>query len=703
MHNNTAQPISESNAIEELPEKAVDQQAYLDPNRKRTEGHVVHCDSKEVIVLADVDPDVEHMENYWTVGQLISIWVGQNRVIGQTSRVEAASQQWIQDGHNKVQIFIELIGEIVHNDCGGKFTTGISSFPQMGCVAHRIRSTDLAAIYENNADATITIGHLTQDQSIEAKIDFEKLLSRHFAVVGSTGVGKSTSVSLMLRKIVVARPDIRVLMLDPHNEFGSAFPNDALVINAKDLTLPFWLFGLDELSEVIFRGQGGVEQEKEMLRDFIVEAKQLLLEEQSGDGASAIRRPQKKARVNADTPVPYRMADLVKLIDDRMGQLDKKAEKPHLKSLKDRIDTITNDARFQFMFDPSTCGGDKITDVVSRIFRVPQNGMPICVMEMSGLPSEVVSSVVSVLCRMAFDLAISSNGAIQTLVVCEEAHRYIPANAEDGFWPTRAAIGRIAKEGRKYGVYLGIITQRPGELDPTILSQCNSFFAMRLSNRKDQEIIAGAFNSGAQSTIAFLPSISNRECIAFGEAVYSPMRMTFETVAAKDLPGANIRENQNAVRAGKQVNLSSVITKMRGVAQRTESEGIDPLAELNQSPSRGQQIGETPRQHPQRGQSNTDPGRAPQPGQPLSPIQMRGQGQRQRPSLQQAAQPPNQQTASPGFHQPARNTNETPALLREGAVQSLEQRYKEVEQQAQTMETKAKNAGNDLFKSFRAK
>ncbi len=519
-----------------LAQTSVDNQATadaLDPNRQRTEGHVIHCDAKLALVSADVDPNVDYMENYWAVGQLISIKVGNNRVIGQTAKVVAPDPEWKEGGQNQIIIHVELIGEIASRDGKAKFTTGISGFPQMGSIAHRIRTTDLAAIYENSGDTTITIGHLSQDRTIEAKIDFDKLLSRHFAVVGSTGVGKSTSVSLMLRKIVAARPDIRVLMLDPHNEFGSAFPDNSLVVNARNLTLPFWLFGLDEIAEVIFRGQTGLATEKEMLRDFITLAKQQQLQEGEDSAASLTRKNTRKTRVNADTPIPYRMQDLLKLIDSRLGMLDMKAEKPTLKSLKDRIDTITNDARFQFMFDPMTCGGDKIGDVISQLFRVPQNGMPICVLEMSGLPSEVVSSVVSVVCRMAFDLALASDGAIQTLVVCEEAHRYIPANVEDGFWPTRAAIGRIAKEGRKYGVFLGIITQRPGELDPTILSQCNSFFAMRLSNKRDQEIIAGAFNSGAESTIAFLPSISNRECIAFGEALYTPMRMTFETVQQK--------------------------------------------------------------------------------------------------------------------------------------------------------------------------
>lgn len=541
-------------------------QEHISPSeseRKRIQGYVIECDSRRGIIAAPVNASIEHMENFWSVGQQLTVVVGNNRIICQSYKVESANQNWDANEQNQVHVHVEFVGEIQQNEFGVKFTTGITQFPQMGCIAHPIRGQDLQAIYENDADNLITIGNLTQSKSIEAKIDVEKLLSRHFAVVGSTGVGKSTSVTLMLRKIVEARKEIRVLMLDPHNEFGSAFPNKAIVIGADQLKLPFWVFGLDEFAEVIFRGQKGMELEIELLRELIIEARELYAEDRRNDKNSSVKRSKSSNNIGADSPVPYRIPDLLKIIDARLGLLDNKSEKPLLKTLAEKISTITVDQRFNFMFDQNACGGDKIEEILSKIFRLPQNNLPICVLEMSGLPSEVVSSVVSVLCRLAFDLAVSSNGAIQTLVVCEEAHRYIPADVESGFWPTRQAIGRIAKEGRKYGVYLGIITQRPGELDPTILSQCNTFFAMRLSNQKDQEIIAGAFNSGAQSTINFLPSISNRECIAFGEGLHSPMRMTFETVDAKDLPGANIRKNQDDTRAGKTINLQSVISKMR--------------------------------------------------------------------------------------------------------------------------------------------
>jgi hypothetical protein len=342
------------------------------------------------------------------------------------------------------------------------------------------------------------------------------------------------------------------------------------VIDAESLVLPFWLFKLDELSEVIFRGQSGFDAETEILGDLIPLAKERYRLEMEA-GGNGLKKRKGRNNLTADTPVPYRLADLVKLIDDRLGLLDNRAEKPVLKSLLYRLESVTTDSRFRFMFD-SALGGDVMEMVMSNIFRVPQYDKPICVLEMSGLPSEVVNSVVSVLCRMAFELAMSSDGGIQTLVVCEEAHRYIPANREAGFWPTRQAIARIAKEGRKYGVYLGIVSQRPGELDPTILSQCNTLFAMRLGNQKDQEIIRGAVANGAKSTIGFLSSIANRECIAFGEAIHTPMRLTFETMAAKDLPGSRIYEQQEAVRNGLEISLSTVMRRMRQEDRRAGQE-----------------------------------------------------------------------------------------------------------------------------------
>ena len=185
--------------------------------------------------------------------------------------------------------------------------------------------------------------------------------------------------------------------------------------------------------------------------------------------------------------------------------------------------------------------------------------------QLAGIPSEVVNSVASVLCRMAFEIGLWSNGGIHMLVVCEEAHRYVPADPVLGFVPTRQAIARIAKEGRKYGVSLGIITQRPGELDPTILSQCSTVFAMRLSNDRDQEIIRSAIPNSSISTTSFISSIGNGEAIAFGEAVAVPMRMRFTRVDEKNLPKANGVGVKATDETPDTVDLRSVVASMRAL------------------------------------------------------------------------------------------------------------------------------------------
>jgi DNA helicase HerA-like ATPase len=177
-----------------------------------------------------------------------------------------------------------------------------------------------------------------------------------------------------------------------------------------------------------------------------------------------------------------------------------------------------------------------MVDVVSQLFRLPIDGKPMTVMQLAGFPAEVVDSVVSVLARMAFDFGLWSDGAAPLLFVCEESHRYAPADRTIGFGPTRKAISRIAKEGRKYGVFLGLITQRPAELDATIISQCSTLFAMRMANDRDQNIVRSAVSDAAASLLAFVPSLGIREVFAFGEGVALPTRLRFKELPAHALP-----------------------------------------------------------------------------------------------------------------------------------------------------------------------
>ncbi|WP_429174107.1 ATP-binding protein [Ensifer sp. LBL] len=525
-------------------------------------GRVVACNGARATIAAIAESGETSLTELWSVGRLISISVGRNRVVALVYSMQTASSEWGEEANNTFRIEVELMGE-VHRGPDGReeFSAGISQYPYLGAIAHRIRAADLARIYDSGRNDSCIIGKLTQDESLDATIHVPSMLAKHFAIVGTTGVGKSTAVTLLLNKAISADPKLRVLILDPHNEFAAAFPDLAVVIDTDTLDLPFWFFRLDEFAEVIFRGRPAPPDELDMLRDIIPEAKKAF---RGGGSDGIVRRQTEKSSITADTPVPYRIADLLALIDERIGRLEGRNDKPHLRSLKVKIVSAINDPRYHFMFSSNTIT-DTIQDTIARVFRIPGDGRPIATFQLAGIPSEVVNSVASVLCRMAFEIGLWSNGGIHMLVVCEEAHRYVPADPSLGFLPTRQAIARIAKEGRKYGVSLGIITQRPGELDPTILSQCSTVFAMRLANDRDQDIIRSAIPNSSTSTTSFISSIGNGEAIAFGEAVAVPMRMRFSRIAEERLPRAHGIIDRIDEDHPPTVDLRAIVSRMRAI------------------------------------------------------------------------------------------------------------------------------------------
>ena len=531
-------------------------------NDRRILGNVVQCDGARATIAAYADDIDGSVTGLWTVGKMISINLGTTRTVGLVYAIGKSNRAWSNEGQNPIEVSIELVGEVRDGaEPGAKpiFDRGITTYPHIGAVAHRIRIRDLQAVYDLAGRHSITIGSLAQDETIAANIAIDDTLARHFAVVGTTGVGKSTAVSLLLRKAIQARPDLRILILDPHNEFASSLPEYCVRVNSKTLDLPFWMFKLEEFAEVLFRGRETVPEEIDALRDLIPLAKNLYRNPNSG---AYLRRGNDA--LTADTPVPYRVADLLKQIDERMGMLESKNERPTLKSLKTRIELAAADPRYRFMFN-SRLIEDTIHETIGNIFRVPHHGRPVTCFEMAGMPSEVVNSVCSVLARLAFDLALWSEGKLQLLLLCEEAHRYMPADPRLGFAPTRHALSRIAKEGRKYGCYLGVVTQRPGELDPTILSQCSTFFAMRLANEQDQAIIRSAIANSSASSLAFLSSMGQREAIAFGEGVATTMRLKFEKLPSHLLPGTAKREETETPKAGDDVDLVAIVERLRNV------------------------------------------------------------------------------------------------------------------------------------------
>ncbi len=511
--------------IEDIAESSASGQGP-DRRARRVLGNLVSLNGMHGVIACDMsgsDPG-----DYWSVGNLISVVHSGARLVGQVCDITLAEQRWQADGLNTALVKIELCGEIL-DEIPGKpvFYRGIRSFPTLGAVAHRIRAADLRAIFSVQNAKVVEIGTLTQNATISATVSVEELTRRHFAIVGSTGVGKTTSVSMLVKHCVREQPKLRMMIVDPHNEYAAHFRNQAFLLDADTLELPYWMFKFEEMVDVVYGGRRPNPDESDALYEVIRTAKQrFTMGGRVVDNSIRRNQPQEAGWVSADTPVPYRISDALQILDDWSGKLDPRYARADLRSLKNRLDALSHDPRYRFMFG-KVMVEDNMAKVIGSLFRMPLERMPVTIVQVGGLPNEVVNAVVSVLARMAFEVASACHGEVQVALLCEESHRYIPANQNLGFEPTRKAIGRIAKEGRKYGASLCIVTQRPSELDSTVLSQCSTMFAMRLSSERDKDIMAEAAGASSQGALNFLSSLADREAIAFGEAIPTPMRMKF--------------------------------------------------------------------------------------------------------------------------------------------------------------------------------
>ena len=442
-----------------------------------------------------------------------------------------------RDGDVEVWIAeLGLVGELTKNAQGqiAKFNRGVTAYPSLGDRVRVATKPELSMAFCGDDETSVRVGCIRQDPSIPAMVKVDDLLGKHFAILGTTGTGKSCTTALILRSILNKNPNAHIVLLDPHNEYATAFGDWGEIISPRNMQLPFWLLNFEELTEVLI-GDAERKAEIEILQELIPIAKSRYSSGRGKDSQALRRGVLDTGRYTVDTPVPYRISDLTSLIDERMGKLENKRDLAPYRQVKSSIEAISQDARYAFMFGSLTVY-DGMTQVLSRIFRVPVNGKPITILELTGIPPEIVAVVVSVICRMTFDFALWSEGKVPVTVVCEEAHRYVPANSTLGFEPAKRAIAKIAKEGRKYGASLCIVTQRPAEIDPTILSQCNTVFALRMSNDRDQAIVQSAISDTGSGLLEFLSALGQREAIAFGDGVSLPVRIRFDEMPKEFLP-----------------------------------------------------------------------------------------------------------------------------------------------------------------------
>ena len=475
---------------------------------------------------------------------------------------------------------------------GGTFGRGIGQYPTVGDEVHLVTPADLDVIYSRDAsgDDAVPIGRIADSESIAASLRISALVSRHACIVGSTGAGKSNLVAVLLSAITDGRfPNARVLVIDPHGEYGDALGEQAHRITTgpehrtdpERLRIPYWALPLDQLIELTMGPlqPAVVEAIREMVQDMKVEAAQHLAE-----------APPREA-ITADSPIPFSIRSLWFKLEDAEratfsgtnNQSDENRLPPEdpgdaaalrppkyppassynqppyfnraRRSISRQLDMMRSrllDTRYAFMFDPDdplhpTADGEIQEDLGSLVASWIGSTEPVTVVDVSGIPSDVIGTVVGTMMQIVYDalfwgMGLAVGGRLQPLlVVVDEAHRFLPGHSGGA---AASIFSKVAKEGRKYGVGLLVVTQRPSDIDHAVLSQCGTMIALRVTNPSDKAAVSAAVPDDLGGLAALIPSLRTGEALVLGDAMHVPSRVRIDKAARKPvgadplLPGA---------------------------------------------------------------------------------------------------------------------------------------------------------------------
>lgn len=427
-------------------------------------------------------------------------------------RADLTNAKWIE---------IELFGQGRRtgvNEADFEFERGVSTYPLPGQHVFLATVEELRRIYAKPEKATIQVGMVAQARGLPVHLLIDDLLGKHFAVLGTTGSGKSCAVALLLRAILEKLPHGHIVLLDPHDEYRRAFPDHSEPIDPTGLEIPHWLLNFEESVELfVGRTEHAATSQTNILKDAMLKARQ---------GFAPQCMPAEK--ITVDSPTPYKIGDLVTAIQVVCKDVAQSKRESHDKLLN-KIETLRSDKRFEFLIRPDDQVSDNLALLLGQLLRIPTSQKPLTIFNLAGVPSDVVDVVVSVLCRTMFDFALWNpiRIGLPLLLVCEEAHRYAPRKESAAFESARKALARIAKEGRKYGVGLALVTQRPSELSEGILSQCNTVIALRMSNDQDQQFVRRALPDSVRSLVDALPALRTKEALVVGEGTAVPVRVVF--------------------------------------------------------------------------------------------------------------------------------------------------------------------------------
>ena len=557
---------------------------------------------------------------YKSLNSTISYINGNGYKIGQVGGFVKIPQGYINLYGSIVQIGADAIPESLRNDenvgirwmtvqlvgegaMGQPFERGISQYPMINDEVYIVTEEDLVNIYGRQQGAEfVSVGTISGAENIPALIDVNKLISRHSAIVGSTGTGKSTTVAGLINTLIDSAqfPSSRIILMDIHGEYGKTFKDRANVFRIipevgtdKRLVVPYWSMSFDEFVSFVF---GDVQDNDRFpLSELVLALKKLTIEKNPG-----LFSYLNKDNITVDTPIPfslkrlflhlYRMmfsthtcagtgqklnaiyedfdesktteafeADvdgkkltgslepfvLPKYKEQAQSRVFLSAAPMNLRRQLIALQAKMNDPRFDFALNPEGYVPDsdgKVTKDIETLLSLWMGEKTLSVFDVSGVPSGILHDIIGILLRVMYDALFWSRNLAQggrkrpLLIVMEEAHNYL---GSDNNCRASKIVRRIVKEGRKYGISAMIVSQRPSEIDPTILSQCGTTIALRLTNSNDRGIIANTVSDNLSNLVNMLPILKTGESIIVGEAVRMPMRAIITYPDVKNRPDSN--------------------------------------------------------------------------------------------------------------------------------------------------------------------
>ena len=421
------------------------------------------------------------------------------------------------------------LGEIVDNT---RFDRGVNHFPTTGSEVHVAEPRHLATLFARHRANGLELGRLTARPDLGVYLDPSPLFGRHLAILGQSGSGKSWTVASLIQNTVKAMPRAHIVLLDLHGEYcwkdengvmNSAFPESMMrYVDARELEIPYWLLSYESLVELLIdRTDPNAPVQIAFLRDVVYELRREANPELKG-----------VERLSVDSPVYFSLEDLYRMFKEANELvLDFGREKGPLfgqfTEFLVKLQSRLNDTRYDFLFRPKNRNdSDSLEDLIRDFVGLGEPKRPVTIIDLSPIPADVRPTVSAQIARLAFEFNFwnPERRRFPLLLVCEEAHAYIPRASDKRHESTRRAMERIAKEGRKYGVGLAVVSQRPHELSETVLSQCGNYICMRITNPDDQDYVRELVPEGERNLMDLLTTLRRGEAIVMGEAAPLPTR-----------------------------------------------------------------------------------------------------------------------------------------------------------------------------------